>query len=144
MFPSQNIEILIKDFQENKAMALFLGAGCDLTWVYPEDERYDHLRKATDSNCLNWNNLLNELTQNTCINKKEIRVIKRMSSNSLKAAILKNKLGDSYIPVIRHWLYSRCNRRMLQDSYKYFKEYQDCPSIDNLKKVPFYTLFVLA
>lgn len=47
MFPSRNIEILIKDFQENKAMALFLGAGCDLTWVYPEDEIFKNQKLQT-------------------------------------------------------------------------------------------------
>lgn len=144
MFPSQNIDVLIKDFQENKAMALFLGAGTDLSWVYPEGERYDSFRKSADANLLNWDNLLTELTLNACINNKEIRAIKRMSSNSLKAAILKQKLGDSYIHVIRNWLYSHCNRGTLQDSYKYFKKYQEEPTLDNLREVPFGTLYVLA
>lgn len=146
MFPSQNIEMLKKDFQEDKAMALFLGAGCDLTWVYPECERYDHLReqKVIDRNLLSWKNLLNELMQNACIDEKEIIAIRLLSSNSLKAAVLKNKLGSSYIPVIQNWLYSHCNQRVLLDSYKYYKIYQENPSVDNLKKVPFGTLFVLA
>lgn len=146
MFPSQNIDLLKKDFREDKAMALFLGAGCDLTWEYPEGERYDHLREreAIESNLLNWYNLLKELTENACVSKEDTIAINGLSSNSLKAAILKSKLGDSYIPVIQSWLYSHCNRKVLSDSYKYFKEYQETPSVDSLKRVPFSTLFVLA
>lgn len=54
-------------------MALFLGAGTDLSWVYPEGERYDSFRKFVNANLLNWDNLLTELTQNSCINNKENR-----------------------------------------------------------------------
>lgn len=143
MFPSQNIELLRKDFQDDKAIALFLGAGCDLTWHYPKKSCYDHLRDV-EKHKLNWDNLLKELTENACISRKEYRAIRRLSSNTLKAAILKHKLGNSYIPIIQNWLYSHCNRNVLLDSYDYFKDYQDSPSVDKLRKVPFGTLFVLA
>ena len=33
--PTQNIDLLLKDLQEDKAMALFLGAGTDVTECYP-------------------------------------------------------------------------------------------------------------
>lgn len=143
MFPSQNIDILKKDFQDNKAIALFLGAGCDLTFCYPDGSRYDYLRDV-GKHRLNWDNLLKELTENACISRKEYRAIRRLSSNTLKAAILKHRLGDSYIPIIQNWLYSHCNRSVLLDSYPSYKDYQTTPTEENLKKVPFGTLFVLA
>lgn len=143
MFQSQNIDILKKDFLDNKAMALFLGAGCDLTWCYPENSRYDHLRDV-GKHRLNWDNLLKELTENACVSNDEYNSINSLSSNTLKAAILKHRLGDSYIPIIQNWLYSHCNRSVLLDSYPLYKDYQTTPTEENLKKVPFGTLFVLA
>lgn len=143
MFPSKNIDTLIEDFSYDKAMVLFLGAGCDLTFCYPEYSRYDHLRDV-DKHRLNWDNLLKELTENACVSNDEYESIISLSSNTLKAAILKHRLGDSYIPIIQNWLYSHCNRSVLLDSYPLYKDYQATPTEENLKKVPFGTLFVLA
>lgn len=149
MFPSQNIDELLKDIKDNKAIALFLGAGTDITTVYPDGAEYDLLRKGleddnTRSVKLNWTNLLGELIDAACIDEKEADSLKGMTSSSLKAAILKNRMGDSYIPIIQNWLYSRCNHEILTDAYVSFEQYKQSPSIENLRKVPFATLFVIA
>ena len=150
MFPSQNIDELLKDIRDNKAMALFLGAGTDITTVYPEGAEYDCLREKLveddkgRSAKLNWQNLLAELIDAACIDDAEVESLKGMTSSPLKAAILKNRMGDSYIPIIQSWLYSRCNRTILLDSYASFEQYKNDPSVENLQKVPFGTLFVIA
>lgn len=150
MFPSQNIDELLKDIKGNKAMALFLGAGTDITTVYPEGSEYDGLRKELveddkgRSVKLNWANLLAELIEAACVDEKEADSLKGMTSSPLKAAILKNRMGDSYIPIIQNWLYSRCNRKTLLDSYPSFEQYKNSPSVERLQKIPFGTLFVIA
>lgn len=140
MFPSQNIEELKKDIRDNKAMALFLGAGTDFSSEYPEGHEFDGLRGKT----LSWKYLLEELTEAACINNEEKDTLNNLANAPLKAAILKNRLGDSYIPIIRNWLYTRCNRRILIKSYDKFKQYKDNPTVENLKKVPFGSLFSIA
>ena len=142
MFPSQNIEILKKDLQDNKAMALFLGTGTDISSIYPQGEHYDKLKEAVGK--MTWDALLNELIGAACINSTERKALETINSNPLKAAILKNRMGESYIPVIQNWLYVRCNHKILMDSYPYFKKYKECPSVERLKNVPFGTLFVIA
>lgn len=150
VFPSQNIDELLKDIRENKAIALFLGAGTDITSVYPDNTEYDKLRKGLNPELdnpsvkLTWENLLAELIDAACIEEEEIKSLKGLTSSPLKAAILKNRMGDSYIPIIQNWLYARCNRKTLLDSYEYFNKYKKNPSVVNLKKVPFGTLFVIA
>lgn len=142
MFPSQNIEVLLQDLRDNKAMALFLGAGTDMTHTYPQNECYNDLRnKAT---AMSWDSLLKELIDAACINQSEKKALDDIGSNSRKAAILKNRMGYSYIPVIQNWLYVRCNHKILLDSYPYFRNYKENPSVEKLRSVPFGTLFVLA
>lgn len=150
MFPSQNIDELLKDIRDNKAMALFLGAGTDITTIYPDSAKYNGLRgKLVEDNNgrsakLNWANLLAELIDAACIDKEEINSLKGLASSPLKAAILKNRMGDSYIPVIQSWLYSHCNRSILLDAYTSFEQYKKSPTVENLQKVPFGTLYVIA
>lgn len=74
---------------------------------------------------MNWNNLLLELSKVACIDSEEQKAINEIKSSPLKAAILKNKLGGSYIPIIQNWLYTRCNRSILLDSYEYFEIYKE-------------------
>lgn len=149
MFPSQNIDELLKDIRDNKAMALFLGAGTDITSTYPIGSEYDGLRDKLkkqngSTGKLNWANLLSELIDAACIDENEADSLRGMTSSPLVAAILKNRMGDSYIPIIQNWLYSRCNRRILLDAYTSFEQYKNTPSVENLQKVPFGTLFVIA
>lgn len=150
MFPSQNIDELLNDIRENKAMALFLGAGTDITSSYPEGIEFNRLRDRLKEDekgrsvKLNWANLLAELIDAACIDENEAKSLNEMTSSPLKAAILKNRMGDSYIPIIQSWLYSRCNRRILLKSYASYEQYKNNPSVDNLQKVPFGTLFVIA
>lgn len=146
MFPSQNIDEFRKDIKDNKAMALFLGAGTDITKTYPYDLEYNNLRSGLEKGIvqLTWGNLIRELVDATCINEEEKKSLNKISSAPLKAAILKNRMGNSYVPIIRNWLYSRCNRRILVKSYDYFEQYQENPTIDSLSKVPFGSLFAIA
>lgn len=136
---SQNINELFAEFERNKAMALFLGAGLDITAVYPEEEHYDHLRGQK----LNWNSLLEELIRFACIDAGEKEALAGFQA-PLRAAILKQKLGNSYIPIIQHWLYSHCNRQILEDSYFYYNRYRQNPTLENINNVPFLSLFVMA
>lgn len=138
-FPSQNIKEFFAEFEQNKAVALFLGSGTDITSVYPEDKKYDGIR----GHRMKWDTLLDELIKYACVNEKDKEELKKFQA-PLKAAILKQKLGNSYIPIIQQWLYSHCNRRILNESYKYYQRYREEPSCENLEKVPFGTLFILA
>lgn len=145
MCPSQNIQELLDEFKVNKSIALFLGAGSDITTQYPNTEKYkSEFFQNKDLFQLNWNNLLLELSNAACIDSEEQKAINEIKSSPLKAAILKNKLGGSYIPIIQNWLYTRCNRSILLDSYEYFKAYKEYPNEDRLKETPFASLFVIA
>ena len=85
-----------------------------------------------------------ELSNAACIDSEEQKAINEIKSSPLKAAILKNKLGGSYIPIIQNWLYTRCNRSILLDSYEYFEIYKESPSENRLKETPFASLFTIA
>lgn len=137
--PSQNIKELFAEFEQHKAMALFLGSGTDITTVYPEGARYDHLRGSM----MKWDTLLEELIKFACIEMEDNKALKKFQA-PLKAAVLKQKLGNSYIPIIQHWLYSHCNRQILEDSFEYYDRYRHDPTAENMGKVPFFTLFILA
>lgn len=132
MFSSRNIDALLQEFRDRKAMALFVGSGTDITNTVSESEK------------LTWNNLLAELTSAACIGDDESRALSNFTSPTFKAAVLKQKLGNTYIPIIQNWLYSRCNRDVLEESYKYYRFYIDNPSAVALSAVPFASLFVLA
>ena len=56
-FPSQNIKEFFAEFEQNKAMALFLGSGTDITTGYPENKKYDKIRDHK----MKWDTLLDEL-----------------------------------------------------------------------------------
>lgn len=143
MFPSQNIGRLKQDLIEDKSIALFLGSGTDLTGKYPPQSCYDRLRDPKKYG-ISWDNLIKALIAAAGLSLKEERALKKISNNPLKAAILKNRMGDSYIPIIQSWLYERCNRDILWDSYRIFREYKEQPSVEKLKEVPFGTLFFIA
>lgn len=170
MLPTQNIDLLQKDLNDNKAMALFLGSGVDINFRYPGEEwvndssdsdrpakndieerqkklyiKYKERIEKKKDLVMNWNTLLNELAEYALLNVNEKNAVMNGDMDSpMKAAILKFKLGNSYIPIIKNWLYSRCNREVLEDSLQYFIDYKKNPSLDNLNKVPFATHFVLA
>ena len=145
MCPSQNIQELLDEFKANKSIALFLGTGSDMTGLYPNTEKYkSEFFQNKDLFQMNWNNLLLELSKAACINSDEEDAINEIKSSPLKAAILKNKLGGSYIPIIQNWLYTRCNRSILLDSYEYFRAYKNSPSENLLKETPFASLFTIA
>jgi hypothetical protein len=145
MCPSQNIQELLDEFKANKSIALFLGAGSDITTQYPNTEKYkSEFFQNKDLFQMNWNNLLLELSKAACIDSEEQKAINEIKSSPLKAAILKNKLGGSYIPIIQNWLYTRCNRSILLDSYEYFEIYKESQSEYRLKSTPFASLFVIA
>ncbi|MBO7200324.1 MAG: SIR2 family protein [Bacteroidales bacterium] len=143
MFPSQNIEELKKEFVKKKSMALFLGSGIDMTNTYPKGEKYQLLLQNNDYK-LTWDNLLTELVNAASINNEERKALNSFNSNTFKAAFLKQRLGESYIPIIQNWLYTRCNRSVLLKSYEYFRQYQDQSNYLWLKEVPFGTLFAIA
>lgn len=138
-FPTQNINELFAEFEQRKAMALFLGSGTDMTQAPP----YEGDCGNVESYQLKWDTLLDELSKYACVNKNEQNALMGFQS-PMKAAILKQKLGNSYIPVIQHWLYSHCNRRILEDSYPYYAHYCQNPDSNYIKKVPFFTLFLIA
>ena len=149
MCPSQNIQELLDEFKANKSIALFLGTGSDMTGLYPKKDKYksEFFQVTPDGKrpfLMSWNNLLLELSKAACINSDEEKAINEIKSSPLKAAILKNKLGGSYIPIIQNWLYTRCNRSILLDSYEWFEAYKESPSEDRLKETPFASLFTLA
>lgn len=170
MLPTQNIDLLLKDLEENKVMALFLGSGVDVNYRYPGLEwvkngkdvdrdptgisekkqkrlyfKYRTRIENSQDYVMNWNTLLKELTDYALLSEEEEKALNGGGFDSpMRAAILKYKLGNSYIPVIKNWLYSRCNRDMLEDSLPYFLEYKKNPTLEKLKIVPFATHFVLA
>lgn len=164
-----NTEKLLLDIKNNKAIALFLGSGIDINMKYPGhnykvyrsrkkpvrqtlselhhlyNKYYNQINNNKDF-VINWDNLLAELKKYASLSDIEADALGKRGDmdNTLVAAILKQKLGYSYIPIIKNWLYARCNREILEDSLRYFVEYKHNPSIARLKDVPFATLFVLA
>ena len=145
MCPSQNIDEFLNEFRCNKSIAFFLGTGSDITGIYPKTNKYNStFYRDPKKFQMTWDNLLLELSAAACIDLEEQNAINNIKSSPLKAAILKNKLGDSYIPIIQNWLYSRCNHTILLDSYEYFANYQKNPSATELQQVPFASLFVIA
>lgn len=143
MFPSQNIDKLKQDLVEDKSIALFLGSGTDLTKKYPPGACYARWRDPKEYK-ISWDNLVKALVEAAGLSEDEKKAINRISNNPLKVAILKNRMGDSYIPIIQGWLYERCNQGVLWDSYKVFREYKEQPSVEKLQDVPFGTLFFIA
>ena len=170
MLNTQNIDLLLNDLENNKATALFLGSGVDINYRYPGEEwgenntdinrrtkskkekkqkllyfKYKERIERKKDFVINWNTLLNELAEYALLSYEEKKAVMDGDMDSpMRAAILKFKLGNSYIPIIKNWLYSRCNHDMLEDSLSYFLEYKKSPSLDKLNKVPFATHFVLA
>lgn len=134
-----NLDDLLNDLKENKSMALFLGTGVDLTDVYPDG--YLESKKVGKEIQLRWNGLLEELIDNACVGDVERKVLGGFS-NDLQAAVLKFRLGEGYIPIIQNWLYSRCNRVILEDSFKLYDQYRE--GLIELSEVPFYSLFFVA
>lgn len=140
MLPHQtSITSLIEDFNDNKAMALFVGTGIDMTNCYPQDYyvKDEEIKKYQ----ITWGSLLEELIDNAGIDEKERESLKTFT-NDLQAAILKHLLGNSYIPIIQTWLYKRCNRRVLEDAYCFYDNFRH--GLCELEEVPFYSLFVVA
>lgn len=132
------IEDFFNDLKENKSIALFVGTGLDSTDVYPrgyyEGEKIGDLR-------ITWSSLLKELIKNACISGMEEKALGGFSSD-LKAALLKQKLEGGYIPIIQEWLYKRCNKTILEDSYQQYDQYRK--GLCAINNVPFYPLFVIA
>lgn len=132
------IKDVLQEFEEDKAMILFTGAGIDMTDYYPDGyKQNEDIVKYK----LSWPGILDELIKYASVSNIEKGILKRLSAD-LQAAILKHRLGNSYIPLIQNWLYSRCNRKILEDSYKYYDMYRNGEK--ELEKVPFGSLFALA
>ncbi|MBR1792248.1 MAG: SIR2 family protein [Bacteroidales bacterium] len=132
-----SMDDFIHELEDEKAMAFFVGTGIDMTNVYPEGFPQGRDVKAHQ---MTWKQLLEELICHACVNIEERRILTEYASD-LQAAVLKQKLGSSYIPIIQSWLYSRCNRRVLEASYVYYDRYRkgEIP----ITEVPFYSQFVL-
>ena len=134
-----NLNDLLGDLRDNKSMALFLGTGIDYTNCYPEG--YLKGGKIGRGIKMSWDALLQELVANACVDEGEQNALAGFTKD-LQAAVLKSRLGDGYIPIIQNWLYSRCNRMVLEDSFKLFDRYRE--GLLELREVPFYSLFFVA
>lgn len=158
-FYSDNFESLANDFAENKSMALFLGAGINIS----------------GNNGLDWNSLLDYLFEQALtflsieknINGKTLydirnifevekgtdvrkirenmpywphlhRLVKNDFTALMKASIIKEVLGKNYISSIQTYLYNKCNRAILEDAF------DRCYSRDKDEPGEYYTLYQLA
>ena len=157
-FYNDNFDSLINDFNNDKSMALFLGAGINIS----------------KGNGLDWNNLLDSLfkealtflsieknikgqalydIQNIFKDKgeeiQEIRAkipywtdLHRLAKNEftalMKASIIKEIMGRNYISSIQTFLYSQCNRIVLEEAFNRYY------STENREPGEYYTLFQIA
>lgn len=137
-FGQYRIDDVLMELEDDKSIALFTGSGTDITDCYPDGYKQNDDIKH---NKLTWDGVLNELIKYASVGEVEKNVLEKMSSD-LQAAILKDRLGSSYIPIIQNWLYSRCNRKLLEDSFDSYDSYRNGQK--ELDKVPFGSLFALA
>ena len=132
------IEDLLNDLKANKSIALFLGSGIDVTSIYPDGY---YVGESIDDYKITWSSLLKKLTTHACIYDVEENALKDFSYD-LKAAVLKHRLKGGYIPIIQEWLYTRCNKTILEESFTLYDQYRNGQR--DIKEVPFCSLFVIA
>lgn len=58
----------------------------------------------------------------------------------IKASIVKKVLGNGYISSIQSYLYSKCNKKIIEEAFLHYRKGQEY----NKKKAPFYTLYNVA
>lgn len=158
-----NLESLEKDLRNNKQMALFVGAGVNmsstvnLSWgalmnyLFNQALGFLAIEKNIPPKI---SKLIEEIENDSDIAgdnaKDKFRLIRMMNDNFsplVKASIVKNVLKDSYISSIQSFLYARCNKRIIEEAFeKHYTverkrtEKDDCTQND----APFHTLYQVA
>lgn len=141
----KNLLNLKSDLKDKKQMVLFLGAGVNYS----------------PNKALLWNDIISRFIQEALpllempiedvtylqraldpMNTADIQLQLQGNSEFLpetKVAVVKQLLGNTYIPLLQNIIYSQCNSEVLKDACeKYVK------SNSNIKDTPFYTLFSVA
>lgn len=158
-----NLESLEKDLKSNKQMALFVGAGVNMssTVNMSWSALMNHLFHqaigflAIEKDIQPKVSKLIEDAENdfdiTAENAKDkfrlARMINENFSPLVKASIVKKVLKGSYISSIQSFLYARCNKRIIEDIFeKYYtvenKKLDTCDCDQN--DTPFHTLYQVA
>lgn len=158
-----NLESLEKDLRSNKQMALFVGAGVNMSSTV--NISWSALMNHLFNQALGFlaiekdippkiSKLIEEIECDTDITvenaKDKFRLIKMMNDNFsplVKASIVKNVLKDSYISSIQSFLYARCNKKIIEEAFenhytveKKIEEKNECSNI----ATPFHTLYQVA
>lgn len=157
-----NLESLEKDLRSNKQMALFVGAGVNMSSTV--NISWSALMNHLFNQALGFlaiekdippkiSKLIEEIEYDTDITvenaKDKFRLIRMMNDNFsplVKASIVKNVLKDSYISSIQSFLYARCNKKIIEEAFenhytveKKIEEKNEC----NIA-TPFHTLYQVA
>ena len=133
-----NISFLKKDLKDNKKVVLFLGAGVnyspnvDIMWSdilkFLLDKAFGQIIFGSEMSSLDYNLLRKSLgleynlPEKYKINeeqwKKVVSIINSEFPFIVQASIIKDKLKINYASFIQHFLYSKCNRNILEDAFK--------------------------
>ena len=144
-FNKKEIENLKSDLKDKKQMVLFLGAGVNYS----------------PNKALLWNDIISRFIQEALpllempiedvtylqraldpMNTADIQLQLQGNSEFLpetKVAVVKQLLGNTYIPLLQNIIYSQCNSEVLKDACEQYVK-----SNSNIKDTPFYTLFSVA
>lgn len=164
MFVSKyNIESLEKDLRSNKQMAIFVGAGVNmsstvnLSWEALMNHLFHQALGflAIEKDIPPRVSKLIEEAENaadiTVENAKDkFRLIKMFYgdfSPLIKASIVKNVLKDSYISSIQSFLYARCNKRTIEDAFENHytvEKRREAKGECGQNDAPFHTLYQVA
>lgn len=154
-----NLESLEKDLKNNKQMALFVGAGINmssrvnLSWSALMNHLFHHALSylAIEKNIPP---KIRQLIENAekdcdvCIDdiKKKFKLMRTVSEDFpplVKASIVKNVLGEGYISSIQSFLYSQCNKNIIEEAFEnnYTIERMKMQKGEISSDSPFHTLY---
>lgn len=155
-----NISFLKKDLKDNKKVVLFLGAGVnyspnvDIMWndilKFLLDKAFGQIIFGRKMSSLDYNLLRKSLgleyslPDENKIDEGQWKKVERLVNEAfpyiVQASIIKDNLKNNYASFIQHFLYSKCNRNILEDAFK------ECYSLKKKGegKLKFHTLFRIA
>lgn len=149
-----------KDLKDNKKVVLFLGAGVNyspdvnILWndilKFLLDKAFGQIIFGRKMSSLDYNLLRKSLgleyslPDENKIDEGQWKKVERLVNEAfpyiVQASIIKDNLKNNYASFIQHFLYSKCNRNILEDAFK------ECYSLKKKGegKLKFHTLFRIA
>lgn len=146
----KNLRDLKEDLLQGKQIVLFLGAGVNfsqgkkLMWTDLLNFLFNHAIAMLNATTNDISIVRDVFTDNDISDTSynEIRLKQHIQAqqefpDEVKASVIKQLLGDSYIPLLQNFLYEKCNWAVLKDACADYVN-------DKQKSKPFHTLFSVA